>query len=196
MSADATPAPEPEPEGKRGLRRWLGELSTGVKTAGALAGAVAAILGLVFLFFPDWVPDPTPGEGSAAFGEPTIEHPVTYGQYLDRVEIPRDTSTPAELSRAGAMFRAQLSISGYKDEELPLRWYVLDESTNEIVDQTSRRHLFRPDRDEVQFSQRFWVAQPPGPGPFKVVLQIYPPGAKPGDGHVPLDEAETATFPS
>jgi hypothetical protein len=152
MSADATPAPEPEPGGKRGLRQWLAELSTGVKTAGALAGAIAAILGLVFLFFPDWVPDPTPEEGSAAFGEPTLEHPVTYGQYLDRVEIPRDTSTAAELRRPGAMFRVQLTVTGYKDEELPLRWYVLDESTNELVAQTSRRHLFGPDRNEVQFS--------------------------------------------
>ncbi len=194
MNAEATPAPEPE--GKRGPRRWLGDLSTGVKTAGALAGAIAAILGLVFLFFPDWVPDPTPDEGSAAFGEPTLDHPVTYGQYLDRVEIPRDNSSEEELRRPGAMFRVQLAITGYRDADLPLRWYVLDESTNEIVDQTSRRHLFRPDRNEAQLSQRFWVADPPGTGPFKVVLQIYPPGAKQGDGVVPLDEAETATFPS
>ena len=80
------------------MRQWLGELSTGVKAAGGLAVAIAAIVGLVFLFFPDWAPDPTPDEGSAEFSEPTLEHPVTYGQYLDRVEIPRDTSTPEELA--------------------------------------------------------------------------------------------------
>jgi hypothetical protein len=34
MSTDATPAPETEPTEKRGLRKWLGNLSTGVKTIG------------------------------------------------------------------------------------------------------------------------------------------------------------------
>lgn len=184
-----------EPAERRTVRQWLGELSTGVKAAGGLAVAVAAIAGLVFVFFPDWAPDPTPEEGSAEFSEPTLEHPVTYGQYLDRVEIPRDTSTPEELRRPGAIAGVQLAVKGYKDEGLPLRWYVLDEGTHEIRDQQSKRHVFTPDRNDAGFAWPVWVPVPDGPGPFRVVLQIYPPGAKPGEpGIVPLDEVRTEAF--
>lgn len=186
----------PKQAARRTVRQWLGELSTGVKAAGGLAVAIAAIVGLVFLFFPDWAPDPTPEEGSAEFSEPTLEHPVTYGQYLDRVEIPRDTSTPEELARRGALFRVQLAVKGYKDEELPLRWYVLDQSTGDIVDAQPRKYSFRTDRNEAVLSRRFWVAMREGPGPFKVVLEIYPPGATADRPEmVALDEAETPSFP-
>ena len=83
-------------------------------------------------------PDPTPDEGSATFSKPTFEQPVTYGQYLDRVEIPRDTSTEEELQRPGALVSVQVTIKGYRGQALPLRWYLLDGA--EIVDQQSRRH--------------------------------------------------------
>ena len=35
----------------------------------------------------------------------------------------------------------QLTVKGYKGEELPLRWYVLDQSTGDIVDAQPGRML-------------------------------------------------------
>ena len=118
--------PEPEPAERRGVRKWLSELSTTVKAVGGVAGAIAAIVGLVFLFFPDLRPSGTSDEGSATFSKPTVEQPVTFGQYLDRVEIPRDGYTEEILQRPGALVSVQVTIKGYRDQALPLRWYLLD----------------------------------------------------------------------
>ena len=181
---------------RRTLREWLAELSTTVKSVGAVAVALAAIAGLVFLIEPDWRPTPTPDEGSATLSKPTLEQPVTYGQYLERVEVPPEGSTEEQLARRGVLAGVMVTIKGYKDEALPLRWYVLDLGTHDIVDQQSKRHLLEADRNEAPAVWPLWVPLPAGPGPFKIVLQIYPPNAKPGKpGVVPLAEAETDPFP-
>jgi hypothetical protein len=175
---------------RRSFRTWLNELSTTVKAVGAVAGAIAAIVGLVFLIFPDLRPDPTPDEGSATFSKPTLEQPVTFGQYLDRVEIPREGYTTEALQRRGALVSVQVTIKGYRNQALPLRWYLLDGA--EIVDQQSRRHTLTADRNDAPAAWTFWAAIPPGTGPFKIRLQIYPPEAKPGV--IPLHEEETESF--
>ncbi len=195
MSTDATPAPETEPTEKRGLRKWLGNLSTGVKTIGAVAGAIAAVVGVVFLLVPNLRPEPTPQEGSATFEKPTLEQPVTFGQYLRRVELPQEGYTPKQLQQPGVIAAVQLTIKGYRGERLPLRWYALDLGTHDIVDEQSKKYSFEPDRNVTPLTWPFWVALPKTPGPFKIVFEIYPPKAKPGKpGVVPFAKAETDSF--
>ena len=195
MSTDATPAPETESTEKRGLRKWLGNLSTGVKTIGAVAGAIAAVLGVVFLLVPNLRPEPTPQEGSATFEKPTLEQPVTFGQYLRRVELPQEGYTPEQLKQPGVIAAVQLTIKGYRGERLPLRWYALDLGTHDIVDEQSKKYTFQPDRNVTPLTWPFWVALPKTPGPFKIVFEIYPPNAKPGKpGVVPFAKAETESF--
>jgi hypothetical protein len=194
VSTDATPTPtEPKPKG--GLRKWVGDLSRGVKAIGAVAGAIAAILGVVFLLVPNLRPEPTPQEGSATFEKPTLEQPVTFGQYLRRVELPQTGYTAEQLQEAGVIAAVQLTIKGYKGKRLPLRWYALDVGTHDIVDEQSKKYSFKPDRNVSPFTWPFWVAMPTTPGPFKIVFEIYPPNAKPGKrGVVPLAKTETETF--
>jgi hypothetical protein len=195
MSADATPAPETEPSEKRGLRKWLGELSTGVKTIGGVAGAIAAVLGVLFLLLPNLRPQATPEEGSATFEKPTLEQPVTFGQYLRRVELPQTGYTATKLQQPGVIAAVQLTIKGYRGKSLPLRWYALDLGTHDIVDEQSKKYLFQPDRNVTPLTWPFWVAIPDTPGPFKIVFEIYPPGAKPRKpGVVPFAKAETDSF--
>jgi len=195
VSTDATPAPETESTEKRGLRKWLGNLSTGVKTIGAVAGAIAAVLGVVFLLVPNLRPEPTPQEGSATFEKPTLEQPVTFGQYLRRVELPQEGYTPEQLKQPGVIAAVQLTIKGYRGERLPLRWYALDLGTHDIVDEQSKKYSFEPDRNVAPLTWPFWVALPKTPGPFKIVFEIYPPNAKPGKpGVVPFAKAETESF--
>jgi hypothetical protein len=197
VSTDATPAPETEPAPKRGLRKWLGELSTGVKTVGGIAGAIAAVLGVVFLLLPNLRPEATPQEGSATFEKPTLEQPVTFGQYLRRVELPQTGYTANRLRQVGVIAAVQLTIKGYRGKRLPLRWYVLDLETHDIVDEQSKKYTFEPDRNVTPLTWPFWVSLPETPGPFKVVFEIYPPNAKPGKpGVVPFAKAETETFES
>ena len=76
-----------------------------------------------------------------------MEQPVTFGQYLDRVEIPRDGYTQELLQRPGALVSVQVTITGYRDQALPLRWYLLDGA--EIVDQQSRKHTLTTDRNDA-----------------------------------------------
>lgn len=196
MSADATPTPAtPGPTEKRGLRKWLANLSTGVKTIGGLAGAIATVLALVFLLLPNLRPEPTRDEGSATFEKPTLEQPVTFGQYLRRVELPQTGYTAEKLQQPGVIAAVQLMIKGYRGQRLPLRWYVLDEGTHDIVDEQSKRYTFEPDRNVTPLTWPFWVALPETPGPFKIVFEIYPPNAKPGKpGVVPFAKAETDSF--
>ena len=192
MSTDVAP-----PTGKRGLRGWLGELSTAVKTAGGIAGSIAAILGVVFLLWPNIKPGPDPAEGSADFTKPTLERPVTFGQYLDRVDLTRDPYSQADLAREGVLAGFGLTIKGYKGKDLPLRWFVLDTGTHEIVDQQNKKLLLHPDRDTARLTRSVWIAKPQGGGPFKIVFELYPPGAKAGQpGVASLATAETDTFPA
>ncbi|HZG36531.1 MAG TPA: hypothetical protein VEY87_11860 [Gaiellaceae bacterium] len=193
-AAPGTPD-EAKPTQARRVRAWFSQLSTAVKTLGGLAGAIAAVLGVLFLLVPSLRPEATPGEGSATFAKPTLEQPVTFGQYLDRVEVPRTGHTDEQLAQAGALAGLQLRIKGYKDERLPLRWYLVDLATNDVVSQQSKRHTFQPDRQDAPVAWPVWVALPPGDGPFKIVFEIYPPNAKPGrTGVVPLHSVETDPF--
>lgn len=189
------PRARPAGSKRRTAREWLGELSTTIKAAGGLAGALAAIAGLVFLFFPGCRPSLEDGEGSATFSKPTLEKPVTYGQFLERVEVPAEGSTEEQLARPGVLVGVMVTIKGYKDKALPLRWYILDVSTHDIVEQQSKRFLLETNRDEAPAVWPLWVPLPKGPGPFKLVLQIYPPSATGKPGIVPLAETETDPFP-
>jgi hypothetical protein len=192
----STPSNGSEPARRRTAGEWVGELSTTVKGIGAVAAAIATIVTLIFLFFPDLRPDPTPDEGSATLSEPTVEQPVTFRQYLDRIELPTEGITEAELARPGVLAGAMVTIKGYRGQALPLSWYVLDLGTHDIVARQSKRHLLEAERNETPAVWPFWVPLPEGPGPFKIVLQIYPPNAKPGRTDVvPLDEVETKPFP-
>jgi hypothetical protein len=175
------------------VREWLAGLSTTVKAAGGLAGAVASVLALVFLLLPNLQPTASEGssEGTAELSEPRVETPVTFGQYLDRVEVSRASFGEEQLRRPGALVTVDVAIRGYRGQALPMRWYLLD-GAGDIVDQQSRRHSIRADRDETPAVWPFWVALPDRPGPFRVVVEAFPPGA--GPGVVALDSSESAPF--
>jgi hypothetical protein len=185
----------PAPQARKPVREWLSGLSTSVKAAGGLAGAVASVLALVFLLIPNLQPQPDEESdtGSAALSEPRVETPVTFGQYLDRVELPRASYGDEQLRQPGALVTAEVAIKGYRGQALPMRWYLLD-GAGDIADQQSRRHSITADRDEAPAVWPFWVALPEGRGPFRVVVEAYPPKA--GPGVVALDSVESAPFGS
>ena len=141
---------------KRGLRKWLGEPLDGGQDDRRRRGrdrrgagrALPAVL-------PNLRPEPTPEEGSATFEKPTLEQPVTFGQYLRRVEMPQ-TGTRSNSSSSGVIAAVQLTIKGYRGKSLPLRWYALDLGTHDIVDEQSKRYLFKPDRNVTPLTWPFW----------------------------------------
>jgi hypothetical protein len=192
VSAEPTPTPA-EPRSKGVIREKLSGLSNGVIVAGGLAAAVASVLALVFLLLPNLQPkaSETPSAGTAELSEPRLESPVTFAQYLDRVEVPHAGYGEEQLLRPGVLVSVEVAINGYGGKALPMRWYLLDGS-GDIADQQSRRHSLVADREETLAVWPFWVALPESGGPYRVVVEVYPPGAKPGA--VALDQAETAPF--
>jgi hypothetical protein len=191
VSVEPTGAPAEPP--RHPVREWLAGLSTTVKAAGGLAGAVASVLALVFLLLPNLqpAPDDESTTGNAELSEPRVETPVTFGQYLDRVEQPRGDYTEEQLRRPGALVTVEVAIRGYRGQAVPLRWYLLD-GAGDLVGQESRRHLIRADRDDTPAVWRFWVPPSERTGPFRVVVEAFPPGAEPGV--VAHDSAESAPF--
>ena len=81
----------PSPRSDASVRKWLGELSTTVKAVGGVAGAIAAIVGARLPVLPRPAAGPDAGRGLRHVVEADVEQPVTFGQYLDRVEVPRRT---------------------------------------------------------------------------------------------------------
>ena len=172
---------------------WWGRLNRPILALAGLAGAVATILGLVFLLWPDAQPKGTPDDASASFERLSVEV-LTRRQSLDRLGLPTTGFTPQQLAERGGFVSFDLAVSGYGGSRLPVRWLALN-SGGDTVSSEDKRTQLRPDRDNQTLTHRFWAPVTPQGGPFRVVVEIYPPGAEPGDpGRLPLRTAETEPF--
>ena len=192
---DAPDAPGTEEEPGRGpLARaagWWGALTKPIQALAALAAAIATIVGVVTLLWPD--PKPT---GSVAIEEPLIDFPVTRAQSLVRLSLPPTGFTEEQLAERGAFATVSFRVVGFAGEQLPVRWSVLDSEGN-TVGLEDRRTRFEPERDDMTIVHRFWAAIPEARGPHRLEVEVYGPGADPGDPAVaPLDLAQSAPFPA
>ena len=72
----------------------------------------------------------SPPARRAALSNLTLDRNVSFGQYLDRIELPRRPYTDAQLGRKGVYLEFDISVTGYRGKRLPLRWLVLDMRTH------------------------------------------------------------------
>jgi hypothetical protein len=194
VSSPAAPTTPEKPP--RRLVAWWRNLDRSVKAVAGLAAAIAAILGLVFLLWPDLRPDPTPDAASVEFTRLSVDHPVTRAQSLDRPGLPHTGFTAEQLAERGAFVSFDLSVKGYGGRRLPVRWLLLD-AAGDLVGSQDRRILLAVDRNDVTLTHRYWTGVPPAGGPFRAVLEVYPPGTKPGDpATAPLRTRESDPFPA
>jgi hypothetical protein len=186
---------EEQPKRGPGARfvEWWGRLNRPILALAGLAGAVASILGLVFLLWPDAQPKPTPDDASVTFERVAVET-LTRRQSLDRLGLPMTGFTEEQLAERGGFVTFDLQVTGYGGKRLPVRWLVLNRAGDTVGSQDRRIEL-RPDRDNQTLTHRFWAGVPPAEGPYRVVVEIFPPGTKPGDpGRAPLRSDETKPF--
>ena len=166
------------------------KLTDPIIKAGAVAGAIAAIAGLVFLFFPGIRPTsntcPQVKEGS--IGQVDVTG-ANFGAYLNQAKIGHVGRTEEELAKRGFIVTYEVSATGYRGKGLPLNWSLVDAQTNTLVRDPSLTNqgalTITPDSCTYHVGHPIWV-QPPAGGRYYVQLFLY------DNGKVELNSARSA----
>ncbi|MDT5207845.1 MAG: hypothetical protein QOF67_260 [Mycobacterium sp.] len=139
----------------------------------------ATLLGIVFVLWPWLKPEGPPETRGAILNEFTLEPKVTFGQYLDRIELSRAPYKPYQLVRRGVLVEFNVVITGYDGKRLPIRWQLIDEDSGEQLDE-SRDLLIVPGALTDQNSWPVWVPRPTGREPHLFVkVTLYDPNGVP-----------------
>lgn len=126
----------------------------------AIVGFVATLLGVIFVLFPGVKPDEPPITTRAALSKPTTEV-LTYGQYLDRINLRRGSYDAEALRRRGIFVEFDWSVEGYKDKALPLRWQLIDARRGEQLGR-SRDVTITPEAPRDAATWSVWAPLPRG----------------------------------
>jgi hypothetical protein len=171
--------------GEKPPRRW----PAAARVVG-LAAAIAALGVAAFALWPSSKPHDAPATKAARLSNLTLDRDVTFGQYLDRKDLPRTPYPAAQLARRGAWVAFDFRITGYDGKRLPLRWQLTDAGTGDQLDQ-SRDVAITPDANTDQGSWDVWVPLPRGHRRFYVEVQLYDDA-----GLVPIGRRRTERFPA
>jgi hypothetical protein len=181
MTAEPKPAPEDEAPGRRidpSFRALAASsskrMASLITLIAALATAVAAIIGVVFIFSPDLKPEPLPAKRSAELSELTLDPSASYSEYIDRLrmtDLRKSDFTPEKLREQGALVSFRVHVVGYKGERLPLDWQLINVSTGREV-REMRSTVMIPSVNDDQATKDIWVAHPRQRGPFRLEIQL------------------------
>ena len=176
----STPEQAAEPPRRK---RW--NPLSGLPTVVALVTLVSTVIGLVFLFKPGCAPQDV---GTADISDIRVTKPVTFGRYLQKLELPPGTMSRGMLRRVGAMVSFNYQIKGFAGKSLPLRWELSDSATNALVDQ-DQAVTIKPSTNDEGRSWYVWVPVPQTKRKYYVTVTIYQP-----DGKVPLRNFDSPSF--
>jgi hypothetical protein len=183
---------------------WWRTALTGRPSVGQIAavvGLIGSVVGLVFLFKPDWRPQPSPDIGVVevtAVGKP---RPASYRRYLERLRLPAYDLTEQYLSRRGLLIDFRYEADGFRGERLPIQWELVDANTNErvippgteLADPTWDDAVgIEPSTNDEAAEWFVWVPSPGARGTYYVTVTIYQP--REGDVEIPLADFETPQF--
>jgi len=179
------PTDQPEPPPKPRFRM------PSLAQAGALVGLIAGIVSLVFVFFPGCRPQASPDTGKIEVSDILVRQPVTFGRYLKRLKLPPGTLSEEQLGRRGILIEFHLQIEGFKGKELPLRWELNDNDTNEPVDE-DQAVTIEPSTNNEGRTWFVWAPAPETTREYYVTVTIYQPPK--GDVDVPLKTFDSPKF--
>jgi hypothetical protein len=177
-----------EPAGPPPKPKERSLLSLVTKISGA-ATAISAVLGVVFILWPQLKPEPPPPVKSAQLAKLTVDRKVTFGQYLDRFDLPKDAFSANQLARQGVFLQFRIETTGFKGKELPLKWELFDAKSGNQVGE-SKSTFVEPGANTDSLSWHAWVPLPGRKGPFFVLVQLLNE-----KGIIPLDRLQTRPFP-
>ena len=170
----------------------LDRLTSPIVKIGAVAGAIAAVAGLVFLFFPGLRPTthacPEATEGQIRDVSVTGG---SYADYLGQARIDSAGRTAAQLATRGFILNYDVTASGFRGKTLPLRWSLVSAKTgNTVADPSLKNQLaltITPDRCTYHVGHPIWV-RPHGAQRYYVELFLYDPS------EIQLDSAQSPSF--
>jgi hypothetical protein len=143
----------------------------------AIVTALGTLVGVVFLLLPNLKPEPPPTHLSATINNVSVEHNVTYEQYLKRLRHPTLGYDYRVLNLVGDIINFSVEIEGFKLQKCPMRWSVHDAQTKalvpepELVDQLAS--VLTPEAVYDRAVSYIWVPLPAREGTFFVRLTIY-----------------------
>jgi hypothetical protein len=170
----------------------LARLANPIVKIGAVAAAIAAVAGLVFLFFPGLRPTThtCPEETEGQIRNVSVTG-ATYADYLGQARIDSAGRSAAVLTTRGFIVDYEVATSGFRGKTLPLRWSLIDAKTGITVDDPSLKNqlalTITPDRCTYHVGHPMWV-RPHSAGRYYIELFLYDPG------EIQLDSARSATF--
>ena len=148
------------------------------KAVGAVAGAVAAVLGVIFLALPQFKPDePCAGQKTRGdLSDVIVDSSVTYGGYLTLQQASREGVDREQLRAPGKLITAKVSADGFKGKELPLRWTVVHERGQPVTDENLLNRLalkVKMQECSDEALSQVWARDPSVPGEYKIKLVLY-----------------------
>ena len=152
---------------------------------GGIVTIAATIIGLVFVFRPGCAPQDV---GKATVDDVRVVQPVTFGRYLQRLNLPPGTLSREQLRRRGVMIEFHYEINGFRGKKLPLRWELNDAATNDLVSQ-DQAVTITPSTNTEGRKWFVWVPAPKTGKKYYVTVTIYQP-----DGAVPLQDFDSPPF--
>jgi hypothetical protein len=163
------------------------------KAVAAVAGAIAAVLGVVFLLLP-WLKPDEPCKGQQLAGQLTklvVDRSVTYGGYLKLIHASTDGVDPNRLLQRGKLLAFQVEAIGYKGKRLPIRWTTLTADGEPVPEPALNDQLaleLKPEDCTDTARESVWTANPAHPGRYLVEVTLFD-----DDGQA-LDAARSGTF--
>ena len=124
-------------------------------------------------------------EGPAVDKGATLSHlsaseVITRRQYFQRAQLPTTGFSVDQLARRGLYVTFDVSIEGYKGQELPLRWELVNAATGtQVADAEST--IFKPLATRDGASWQEWIPLPGRSRTYVVFVRLYDP-----TGVVPL----------
>jgi hypothetical protein len=160
-----------------------------VKNAAVIIGLVSTVVALLFVFLPDFKPEPSPNASGAALEQVSFDPDAPRRQYLARTDQEATGFTPEQLDRRGAFVLFSVALKGFKGKTLTLKQELIDTATGEQLSE-ERAIAITPPQNEITRDWHYWVALPARRGSFAIVIQILADGED-----AALATLETNPFP-
>jgi hypothetical protein len=143
------------------------------KQASVVVGLISGVVGLFFLFFPQFRPErqgPT-ADQSASVYDIALNARTRRGNFLDYSDQSKLGLTKPQLAQWGASAFARVKIVGYRGKVLTLEGQVVNAKTGNVVRQ-KRDFTVTPPAESVTHRWWDWAPLPPGRGSYVMVVKV------------------------